>query len=195
MAVTIIFVAATVLIAASAIIKNFRRIKSNQIEPAQFVFRGPGFSVSEYMSRMEKAGIEIMQERWQSSGYQIVLWAGLDGLRLNDDGTTEWIRRDEKKPEQTVQNCANVTQLYNFPIAQNFLQQNMCCQTENTERILELQTQMQDCCIQQKILQLQQIMNSIHPPYIPSPATYYQSAITQCCAKPCYGGLSQKRGI
>lgn len=30
--------------------------------------------------------------------HQIVLWLGLDGLRLNDDGTTEWISRRREVP-------------------------------------------------------------------------------------------------
>lgn len=87
MIITVIFIAV-----ASAIILILRRRKAKQLEATQFVPRGPEFSVSDYMDRMEKAGIEIMQERQQSSRYQIVLWAGLDGLRLNDDGTTTWIR-------------------------------------------------------------------------------------------------------
>lgn len=136
------------------------------------------FSTSAYMGRIEKAAVEIMQEAQNRTEYQLVLWAGLDGLRVNEDGTAEWIRREKKKPEPLpAQSCVNVPQFYNFPAAQNLFQQNMCCQ-DNTATLLALQIQ-----------QSQNAVNAYHPPYMQATYPYYQSAVTQCCATPPCGGM------
>lgn len=45
--------------------------------------------------------LKIMEDAERNrEKHQIVLWLGLDGLRLNDDGTTEWISRRKKETEQ-----------------------------------------------------------------------------------------------
>lgn len=49
---------------------------------------------------MEQTALELL-EKQEPVEQIIVLWWGLDGLRLNEDGTLEWIRR--KKPLKTVQ--------------------------------------------------------------------------------------------
>lgn len=57
----------------------------------------PRFNVSEYMERIEKAYLEILETR-QPISQSITLWWGLDGLRMNEDGTTEWISRRKTAP-------------------------------------------------------------------------------------------------
>lgn len=61
------------------------------------------FVVSEYLSRMEKAYFDILEDQ-EPVDQTIVLWWGLDGLRLNEDGTMEWISR--KKPKPVNQNVS-----------------------------------------------------------------------------------------
>lgn len=74
------------------------------------------FVVSEYLDRIEKANLEIMEER-KPVEKVIILWWGLDGLRLNEDGSIEWISR--KEPETASQNvfwqpCQTITPLPQF---------------------------------------------------------------------------------
>lgn len=54
------------------------------------------FSVYEHLERIEKAYLEILETR-QPISQSITLWWGLDGLRLNEDGTLEWISRKKCK--------------------------------------------------------------------------------------------------
>lgn len=57
------------------------------------------FVVSEYLTRIEKASIEILESR-KPVEQIVILWWGLDGLRLNEDGTAEWISRKKPSPVQ-----------------------------------------------------------------------------------------------
>lgn len=58
------------------------------------------FSVSNYYARIEKTSLGILYAQ-KPVDQTIILWWGLDGLRLNDDGSLEWISR--KKPEPVKQ--------------------------------------------------------------------------------------------
>lgn len=55
------------------------------------------FSISEYLSRIERAHLDIL-EGLEPVSKAITLWLGLDCLRLNEDGTMEWVSR--KKPTE-----------------------------------------------------------------------------------------------
>lgn len=88
--------------------ENERQKKIELIEELQRQCRErltPKFSLSDCLKRMEQAGIEVMKEREKQPKYVITLWAGLDGLQINDDGTTEWVRRFEepKLPKSVAQ--------------------------------------------------------------------------------------------
>lgn len=49
---------------------------------------------------IERETLKILEEKENEEPYLITLWWGFDGLRLNDDGTMEWIsRRPKLKPE------------------------------------------------------------------------------------------------
>ena len=51
------------------------------------------FETPLYLDRMEKAHLNLLRER-QPVDWTITLWMGLDGLRIDPDGTSEWIRRE-----------------------------------------------------------------------------------------------------
>lgn len=59
------------------------------------------FSVTEYFDRMEQTAINIL-EKQEPVDQTIILWWGLDGIRLNENGTLEWISR--KKPNPVTRN-------------------------------------------------------------------------------------------
>lgn len=63
--------------------KKCKNDKGSIIEP---------FSVAEYFKRKEKLNIELLEEQ-KAAKHTIVLWWGLDGLRMNEDGSTEWIKK------------------------------------------------------------------------------------------------------
>lgn len=50
------------------------------------------FNVSAYLSRIEEEANKLLME--PTEPYVLVLWTGIDGLRMNEDGSAEWIRKD-----------------------------------------------------------------------------------------------------
>ena len=70
---------------------NERPYEREPLEPAE------PFVVSEYYDRMEKAALDILENQ-EPVDQTIILWWGLDGLRLNEDGELEWISRKTPKP-------------------------------------------------------------------------------------------------
>lgn len=70
-------------------------------------FRGLGvamtkqYSAFKYLSRIEAAHLDILESK-SPIDKTVILWWGLDGLQLNEDGTVEWISR--KKPSPVQQN-------------------------------------------------------------------------------------------
>ena len=146
--------------------------KKKEPERQQIQQNVPAFSAYEYMGRMEAASVEIMRKTQKRPKYQIVLWAGLDGLRMNEDGTTEWIRREEeKKPNAPIENVGSLRASYYNQLL------SVSCETENT--IFRLQAQLQNTCIQQQVMmQNQQIVNAVQPAYLTvySPYQYCQPA-------------------
>lgn len=176
MPIIIIFSAAAVLIVFCLIYGYVKSKKENQIFDQRLTNYFFDFSVSEYMGRMEAASIEIAKETEKEPKYQLVLWAGLDGLRLNDDGTSEWIRRGEEKPKrQNVSPCSYPEAV--FPAQ---------CMIENSIPYLQRQInamQMQNAITQQN----QYIINAFHPlypQYIQQQVYYGQMA--QCCCDRLY---------
>lgn len=77
------------------------------------------FSVTEYYNRIEQESIKLSERKCQ---YLIVLWWGNDGLRLNEDGTTEWINR---KPAPTTTPQVDYS-ICNTRITQSGLQSTIC---------------------------------------------------------------------
>lgn len=55
------------------------------------------FEAAAYLSRMEDVYLQIL-ETAQPVDWTITLWLGLDGLRIDPDGTAEWIKRSGPAP-------------------------------------------------------------------------------------------------
>lgn len=51
------------------------------------------FDVLAYYEKMERTAIEIWEDKQQREQYALTLWAGVNGLQMNPDGTFEWIQR------------------------------------------------------------------------------------------------------
>lgn len=56
------------------------------------------FSVSKYLERIERAALDIVENK-EPVDHTIILWWGLDGLRLNENGTIEAVSRKKQKSE------------------------------------------------------------------------------------------------
>lgn len=83
-----IFISALIILIASFFtIKSRRKVGKKEVLD---------FSLYEHYGEMEKIAIEI-QEKREPVDQVIILWWGLDGLRMNEDGTTQWIRRDQEE--------------------------------------------------------------------------------------------------
>lgn len=74
--------------------KNERKFENGKIELAK------PYSASEYFARIEQTALDILDEQ-KPIDRTIILWCGMDGIRLNEDGTLEWISR--KKPSPVAQ--------------------------------------------------------------------------------------------
>lgn len=166
MPLTIIFIISAIVL-ISVVIKNK---KEKKIEQKQFTYIS-NFSVSEYFGRIEQENIQILMERESRPPYQIVLWAGLDGLRLNNDGTSEWIRKDMEKPKPKNDVFCSLPQLP-YPTQYGI---------ENT--IPYLQSKIANLQMQNMLfLQNQYIINTIKPLSIQcNTIPSYYSNLTQCC--------------
>lgn len=125
------------------------------------------FSVTEYLDRMERESLKLAERRKK---YLIVLWWGFDGLRLNEDGTTEWISR---KPTSTPPPQIDYS-MCNTIVTQSGLQNDIC----NAESIAQAKTQLQTAQLQAiQTAQIQNMINCIRQ--APYPA--YLSYPSQCC--------------
>lgn len=71
---------------------NFDEQQSNQ---------QTNWNVSEYFDRIEAESLKIAQEKEKQGKYSLILWWGLDGLKMREDGTFEWIRKIDKTKEKS----------------------------------------------------------------------------------------------
>lgn len=111
------------------------------------------FSGSAYLDRIEQAAIDILEER-KPVDQTIILWWGLDGLTLDENGELKWISR--KKPEPVNQNvfyqpCQSIFYADNYPV----LGLNTC---QNTQAKIDT-LQMQNAALQMQAAQQAQIAN------------------------------------
>lgn len=129
-------------------IRNLLGLEPDRPESAK------SFVVSEYLARIEKASLDILESR-KPADKIIVLWWGLDGLRLNEDGALEWISREKsKQTKQTV--SVQFTPPGSFRTG--MLRNPWLDQTQSTRAQIDalmaqnaaLQTQnaIQQCCVQ-----------------------------------------------
>lgn len=112
-----VFVSILVALLVSLLIilkkENYRKQKHLMDEYIERAFTRP-FVVSEYLSRIEKEYIKIIEERKKNEPYKIVLWIGIDGLKLNEDGTSEWIKKGQKDNITYRKTSPGTYQYYNF---------------------------------------------------------------------------------
>ena len=52
--------------------------------------------IREYYGRLEKAALEIEEQKEREPKYYITLWWGFDGLREDDGGVWNWVSRRKK---------------------------------------------------------------------------------------------------
>lgn len=96
------------------------------------------FSVSEYFDRLEKASLEILENR-RPIDKTITLWWGFDGIRLSEDGTCKWVSRKKKTVENVFyQPCQSIQ--WSMPFESGTLRYGFTSQIQSTRaRIEELQ--------------------------------------------------------
>lgn len=112
------------------------------------------FSIPDYLSRRERTILDLMERREKEEPYIITLWLGLDGLQLNEDGSTEWISRRKVEEKDANSGLTQILQnsLENDIAAmqlrrmQNQLQnlyayQNMNTQYANLQSMIQTQCQ------------------------------------------------------
>lgn len=129
------------------------------------------FVVSEYLTRIEKASIEILESR-KPVEQIVILWWGLDGLRLNEDGATEWISRKKSEPVSTnvlYQPCWSITPTPQYDMCQSTQAQIDALMTQN------IQLQVQSWQAEQN----RQMINALQSYVVQSPG--YYARLTDCC--------------
>lgn len=167
MVITVICVLSGVVMAVLYILDLIKRkrIAEENEQIRRLMVKTEPFSVSKYYERMEKASVEIMNEREKEPVYIITLWAGLDGLRMNDDGTTEWIRREEDKPKPVS---------VSYSPCQSIAQSVTPLSYAGCQNVASQIDQMQALQLQLNALNFQaQIAQSFRPPSYFPPAYYF----------------------
>lgn len=144
------------------------------------------FCTSDYLKRTIELSDKLQHEKEQSDNYGLVLWWGIDGLRLNADGLYEWIKKEPKK-------YISIPTLYPPAIGGRYesMAQQTCCisQYQRLDSMLQCQqsridglqmqnTMLQLQCAQQQ--QMQNIIDKLHPVYLAG--GYYG----ECCQKTPY---------
>ena len=160
---------AAIIICSLHYIINERPYEGEPLEPLE------PFVVSEYYDRMEKAALDILENQ-EPVDQTIILWWGLDGLRLNEDGELEWISRKTPKPvNQNVSYhpCQSI-QTYNS---------NLFDQTQSTRASIDA-LMAQNVSWQMQAYQAQQtaqVINSLQQCCVQYPAQYPQYRYAGCC--------------
>ena len=133
------------------------------------------FVISEYYARTEQAALDILETQ-EPVDQTIILWWGLDGLRLNEDGTMEWVSRRKPKPVQR----SEFGQLRQSIPAYN---PNLFAQTQSTRASIDA-LMAQNASLQMQALQAQQtaqVINSLQQCCVQYPAQYPPYFYGGCC--------------
>lgn len=131
------------------------------------------FCVSDYLKRTIELSDKLQHGKEQSDNYRLILWWGIDGLRLNDDDLCEWIKKEIIKytslsstnggwyKSMVQQTCC--TSQYSRLDA--LLQVQQCninqCQQSCIDELQMQNTILQLQCAQQQ--QIQNMIDTIHP--------------------------------
>lgn len=143
-------------IVISLIVMIYKKDRLPDPAPCQIVSE-TSFSAARYLERMEKAQLDILNNQ-EPVDQTIILWWGLDGLRLDKNGNLKWISRKKKAPDPPV---------YHYTP----------CSCQNMGQSYQNTAQMQN---QISYLQTQQIQQA------PTPAILQALALQQCCVRPGY---------
>lgn len=109
-----------------------------------------------YYARTERAALDILEQQ-EPVDKTIILWWGLDGLRLNEDGTLEWVSKRKPKPvqEDVFYQPFQSIQAYNQTQSTRasidaLMAQNVSLQMQayQAQQIAQLINSMQQCCVQ-----------------------------------------------
>lgn len=138
------------------------------------------FCPSDYLKRIIELSDELQHEKEQSDNYRLILWWGINGLRLNADGSYECIKKEPKRYisipalypsmaggwyESMIQQTCCISQ---YPRLDYLLQSQQCginqCYQSYIDKLQMQNTALQLQCAQQQ--QAQNIINSIHPQII-----------------------------
>lgn len=83
----------------------------------------PNFSIGEYLERIENVSIRILEEQ-KRADQRITLWWGVNGIRLNDDGTIEWVKRTSIAENSALhKNQTNKTRLKIPPMPRDMFEE------------------------------------------------------------------------
>lgn len=113
----IIFIVIGVLIAAVIVRDVWATRQLNQRYAVEYVLTmipHKKFSLAEYYEQIERAQTEILQERESEPKYEIILWWGLDGCKLDGHGNIVWISKRKKKSEDKQENENNGARLTHY---------------------------------------------------------------------------------
>lgn len=128
------------------------------------------FSVAEYLERMEKLHIDLHRQRENEKKEPVVLWWGEDGLRINEDGTTERISK-RQKPKEVVYSPDTETitdimgNVYAYNVQTTTLDDTRWLESLQTpqEKIQELKMEMGQSEVNAAITQkISEIINSLN---------------------------------
>jgi hypothetical protein len=129
------------------------------------------FFVSEYYDQMEKAVLDILENQ-ETVDQTIILWWGLDGLRLNEDGTMKWVSRRKPKPVQEnifFQSCQSIIPTPKYNMCQSTQAQIDALMAQN------MQLQVQAWRAEQN----RQTINALQSYVVQWPGNY--TRLTDCC--------------
>lgn len=85
----VLMLPAIFVLAVALMDHDWKREKSNPVEPP---FSPVPFSAAAYWERMEQAQLDILEDQ-KPVDQTVILWWGLDGLTLDENGELKWISR------------------------------------------------------------------------------------------------------
>lgn len=148
------------------------------------------FGVPACFDRMEQATLDIL-EKQEPIDQTIILWWGLDGLRLNEDRTLEWISRKKQKPvnqDISYQMCQSIALFPQFDMLQStqatreqLFELKMQSDMANFNIAMQQQMQGINSALQSYVVPMPGYMGYLpymQPPYMQSA---FASPLTQCC--------------
>lgn len=150
------------------------------------------FNLSEYYDRTKQQHESLLAEKYNQDPYVIILWWNNNGLRLNDDGSFEWIRKNYKPVSISYQPQQSVTR----QIDDGTRELNAQIQAGINQLHYEIARQQMQAA---QIRQTQNIINSLqaapyppYPQYIRCPAQYGINQYTPSLWGRCQGNYIQR---